>query len=103
MSNFYTMQKMLAVTPIARRGVKPTIQGGIAIMSQSVETVTTELVFDAMIDNEILLKGSKIVFMGDSEAKQWNGKKLSHNGVEFVLAPMTDVLMVAPPEGADQQ
>ena len=96
--SYYTLHSQLAVRQIERKGVKAVIKGGIAVMAQSFETITVELLFDAMINNEFLIKGSRITFPGDSEVRPWNGKKMIHEGVEFVLAPYSEALMVAEPE-----
>lgn len=97
--SFYTTQKQLAVKPIQRLGIKHSIVNGIAMMTHKKETVTVELLFDAMIDNEFILKGSKVVFLGDAEARPWNAQPVTHEGVEFVLAPYTEAIMIKAPEG----
>lgn len=104
MSKFYSMHKNLAIRPIKRQGIKPIIKGGIAIMAQSTEMCVSELLFDANIDNEFIMKGSLVAFKGSSEAAPWNGTLYNHDGVEFVLAPYSEVIFIAPPtEGEDAQ
>lgn len=98
MQNFYTINKQVAVQPIERKGAVATIQSGLAVMMQSNEAVVAEAVFDALVDDEIVLKGSKIVLPGDSEARPWNQKVFTHDGKSFVLVPIAEVMMISAPE-----
>ena len=98
---YYTVQKKLAVRPLKIQGAKASIQGGIAVMQQSSNTVITEVVFDALIDNEIIPKGAKVAFLGTSEARAWNRQVLSHEGTEFVLAPFEEAILISSISGGE--
>jgi hypothetical protein len=98
-TQYCTVQKKLAVKPLIIQGAKASIQGGIAIMQQSSNTVITELLFDAIIDNEIIPAGARIAFLGTAEATIWNKRVLNHEGVEFVLAPYEDAILISSPKG----
>lgn len=98
MSNFYTPGKYLACRPLKREGITHEIRGGIAIMDHKSKTLVTEVLFDAMINNEWILKGSKVAVTGDSEAKPWNSLIMSHEGIEFVNLPYEEILLLAAPE-----
>lgn len=96
---FMTLNKKLAVKPLINKGPTAVKQGGLAMLSQRVETVETELLFDADLgDGYVILKGSKIAFMGEDANSDWNKRVISHKDVSFVIAPVERVIMVAPIE-----
>jgi len=91
---YMAINKKLPVVPLKATGVKAAVQDGFAYMNHMKETVMTELVFDAEVDGEIILKGTKVVFNGDVQATPWNKNVLSHEGIEFVLAPADAALLI---------
>ena len=101
MSNFISQNNKLAIKQLKYIGPSEKRLGGVAIMSQRAETVTTELLFDAEIDRSIILAGSQIAFLGDAAAQPWNKHLISHDGVEFVLAPYDQVLLVGDKKPAE--
>lgn len=97
-NTMFSVNKVLAVKPLRRDNTQVQIKGGIAVMSQGVDTVTSELLFEAMIDNEYILAGTQVTFLGEKERSDWNTRIYSHKGVNFVLAPYTEVAFLTPPE-----
>jgi len=100
MANFYTVNKMVAIKPITNEGIKTTVIGGVAMMAQGSDVMVVEVLFDSLMDDEVLLKGSKIMLSGDSAVRSWNNKRLKHNNEYFVLVPQSEILMISPPEEA---
>jgi hypothetical protein len=98
MSKFSTLNKKLAVKPIEYTGPKTVKQGGLALMASGVETITTELMFDAEIGDGFYMAGSKVVFLGEAAVSSWNKAKMTHDGIDFVLAPFEQAIMISAPD-----
>lgn len=97
-ATYYTTQSSIAVKPLLNKGIETKIKGGVAIMDHVGSTVETVLVYDALINNEILPKGSLIVFSGEAVSRPWNTRVLKHRDSEFVMAPYSEVLLVGSAE-----
>jgi hypothetical protein len=100
MANFYTVNKMVAIKPITNDGIKATVIGGVAMISQGSDVIITEVIFDSVMDDEVVMKGSKVMLPGDSAVRSWNNKRFKHNDEYFVLVPQGEILMLSPPEDA---
>lgn len=98
---FSTQNKLIAVTKIENIGTKKTVQAGFARTEAKVQLVETTAIADAYLgDGEMILAGSKIVFMGEAMLSAWNKQELEFKGVPFVLAPVADIVMVREPDPA---
>lgn len=94
-----TINKKLAISPLEFKGVTAERRGGLAMVSQRVSTTSSILLYDADVGDGFYTKGSVIVFRGEAVARAWNKEVIKdEHGVEFVLAPLEEVLMVGEPK-----
>jgi len=99
---FSTQNKLIAVRRLENVGTKTVVSGGFARIEAKVQAVETIALADAYLgDGEVILAGSKIVFLGEAMVSSWNQQPLEFKGIQFVLAPTEQIIMVAPPESSE--
>jgi hypothetical protein len=83
----------LAVKQPEFKKIEATIKGGVALISQRIDLIKTDLVMDYEIDGLVLKANKdKILLRGDSGLQPWAKQVLNTEGLEFVLCPETNVI-----------
>lgn len=68
--------------------IEATVRGGIALISQRIDLIKSELVMDYEIDGLVLKANrDKILLRGDAGLQPWAKQIMSIDGEDFVLCP----------------
>ena len=91
----YVPNNRVAVKPFVT--LQPETKGKTFVtVKQKTSLYSSEVVFG----NEDYDKGWTVYVRGDSNQTQWAKDKWEHEGVEFILIPASDILLVTKPEAS---
>ena len=93
MKAMISLNGLVAIEPIAAAKIETDTTGGFATIKQKRNLIASTLVMDYVMGEDVFGAGeARALLKGDSAFSSWAKEVFEHDGVKFVLAPLSAVV-----------